>query len=192
MKYFLLLISVHLISFIHAQEKQIKDISDIYKTVTASIDSAEKDADYMMYGPYYCNQLLVNTGNKPWRAVGIYEKNIKFWYIDEPNHNKEIDVEKNGIGVLRKISTVVHSTYTENSEYLFNEKGQLIFFYYKYNYNNGDPETQEYRFYFSKNILIKYIATVPPTTTDKFYKKEDFNKVLKKAKQYQAMFLNSF
>ena len=112
MKYFLMLLCMHFISSTRAQDKQIKQIDAEYKPVSAWTDSSEKDTDDEMDEPYYCNQLLVNTGNKPGRAVCIYGKTVKFWYTDNPDQNTEENAGKDGVGVLKKMTETTNSTYT--------------------------------------------------------------------------------
>ncbi|HPI00278.1 MAG TPA: hypothetical protein PK772_08110 [Chitinophagaceae bacterium] len=188
MKYTLTLFFTLIISSsIYAQSEKIKQIRSDYEETTAAINSCDDDPECT----FYCNQFTINSNNKAWRAVGIYNKTIKFWYTDQPDMNTEGGAGKDGIGVLKKITITTKSTYTENLEYLFDDKGQLQFFYYTYAYNTQDPEKQEYRFYFSNNKLLYFTEKTDKSVKNKNYKKQSWLQILKDAKKYQTTFLNT-
>jgi hypothetical protein len=95
----------------------------------------------------YCNELVVNKGDKPWPAVGIYQTVFKFYYTYG-------DREKNPYpDRLMKVTIATRrSDRKEYAEYLFNPAGQLIFHYDKKD-EEGAPV--ERRYYFSAERLIR-------------------------------------
>jgi hypothetical protein len=95
----------------------------------------------------FCNELVVNKGDKPWPAVGIYQTIFKFYYTYG-------DREKNPYpDRLMKVTVATRrSDQKEYAEYLFNPAGQLIFHYEKKD-EEGTPV--ERRYYFSSERLIR-------------------------------------
>jgi hypothetical protein len=178
---------VNVFYFSQAQDK-VQSIRTLYQKVNESIAACKGEECSL-----FCNEVTVNSKNKSWRAVGIFKQNIQFWYSDQPEFYKESYPEQgeNGVGALEKINVETKSTYKENKEFLF-EEGKLVFFYYTYAYNQEPMQKQEYRFYFSNDQLIKFIATTSVAEKDRMYKEKDWKIVLSGAKEYQKLFLKTF
>lgn len=94
----------------------------------------------------YCNELIVNKGDKSWPAVGIYRTVVKFYYTFG-------DREKNPYPnrLLKITVTTKRSDRHEYAEYLFNPAEQLIFYYEK----DGESSQSERRYYFASERLIR-------------------------------------
>jgi len=94
----------------------------------------------------YCNELVVNKGDKPWPAVGIYRTVLMFYYTFG---DREKDPYPNR---LLKITVMTNrSARQESAEYLFNPGGQLIFYFEK---GEEDPQAER-RYYFASERLIR-------------------------------------
>lgn len=174
-------------TFSQAQDKT-QPIRTLYQKVNEAIAACKNNECEM-----YCNELVVNSKNNQWRAVGVFKKIIQFWYTDQPEFYKEEYPEQGetGVGALQKVVIETKSTYRENIELLF-DKGNLVFFYYNYAYNQEPTEKQEYRFYFSNDQLVKFIANTAVSESDRTYKEKEFQIILDMAKEYQKLFLKSF
>jgi hypothetical protein len=94
----------------------------------------------------YCNELVINKGDKSWPAVGIYRTIVKFYYTFG---DREKDPYPNRL--LKITVTTKRSDRHEYAEYLFNPLGQLIFYYEK----DGESLPTERRYYFAAGRLIR-------------------------------------
>ena len=124
-------------------DKRIEAIRRLSKQVNEQIEESERVEEGT---GIYCNELIVNKGDKSWTAVGIYRTVIKFYYTYG-------DREKNPYPnrLLKITVTTRRSDRHEYAEYLFNTAEQLIFHYQK----DGESATSEIRNYFAGETLIR-------------------------------------
>ena len=158
----------------YSQNSDIKNIRNHYVEINGLIEKCNKEGECALYQ----NTIKINSNNGSWRAVGRYSKNITFWYEDDPKLCDECG--ENGIGVLRKIEIEEQSgVYKFNYELIF-EKGNLIFYYSK----NGN----EYRYYFKKSMLIRYMENSEIITKDKI-QSSTIETIKKEGRRLQQLFL---
>lgn len=124
-------------------DKRIDEIRRLYEQVNAQIVESESVAEGT---GVYCNELLVNKGDKSWPAVGIYRIAYKFYYTFG---DREKDPYPNRL--LKITVTANRSDRQESAEYLFNPTGQLVFYFEK----NDENTPAERRYYFAANRLIR-------------------------------------
>ena len=124
-------------------DKRIEAIRRLSMQVNEQIEESERVEEGT---GIYCNELIVNKGDKSWPAVGIYRTVIKFYYTFG-------DREKNPYPnrLLKITVTTNRSDRQEYAEYLFNPAGQLIFHYEK----GSDKTDSERRYYFASERLIR-------------------------------------
>lgn len=127
-------------------DKRVEEIKRLYTQVNEQIAESERVEEST---GVYCNELVVNKGDKSWPAVGIYRTVVKFYYTFG---DREIDPYPNRL--LKITVTTKRSARQEYAEYLFNPVGQLIFYYEKKD-DEGSPA--ESRLYFAANRLIRRI-----------------------------------
>lgn len=173
---------------IYAQTNEILEIKKYYGQIEALISKATAEGEEH-YGGLFCNKLTINEYNNSWRAVGVYNKVVQFWYNEDPSFNPE---EINPLNCLQKIAVDWKSSANNYSEeYLF-KNGKLIFYYY--NYKEEDSAKKEHRLYFSKNILIKYlIGDKEKNINNLSDEQRNITRLsLKQAKHYQDLFISTF
>jgi hypothetical protein len=126
-------------------DKRVEDIRSLYTSTNSAIEVAEKEAPY---SEIYVVELTVNKTGNQYPAVGTYSNISKFYYT---HGNREKDPYPTR---LLKISVVTkRSAMITNSEFLFNEAGQLVFGYVR----TDGVEKRETRLYFAAGQLIKML-----------------------------------
>ena len=142
MKSVLSLIFIILInSSLFAQDDIIEEIKGQYYSVT------ENDEDYYKYHDITMNFILP--------AVGEKTKTIRFYHESsqaDPERDP-YDMNYSLIKVEVKFNISASSFYTY--EYLYNNKGQLIFYFYKV---EGAYDNYQKRYYYNNENLIKCIV----------------------------------
>ena len=128
-------------------DKRIEEIRRLDRQANEQIAESERVEEGT---GLYCNELVINKGDKSWPAVGIYRTVFKFYYTFG-------DREKNPYPnrLLKITVTTKRSDRREYAEYLFNPAGQLIFYYEKKD-DEGSPA--ERRYYFANERLIRRMA----------------------------------
>jgi hypothetical protein len=137
-----------------AQDDPVSAIQKRYAQVRETIAAALKAEKEGAGAGLYATELVTNSHNAPWRAVGNYRKAITFWYTDQPEFavNDNLPPE----GVLAKIDVRIEAAARrENEEYLF-DKGKLIFYFHRMQY--GDEPVQEARFYYRDGKVIRALS----------------------------------
>ncbi len=182
--FFLLLIG--LVSSISLNLKaQMKDsqvvlkIRDQYQKLGEAIARCENEDDTPC--GYYLNVLKTNQIGEPWPAVGTYQTEQKFWYSrDESSEVPAYTLHKIEVSIQR-------SARNEHLEYLFDAKGQLLFFFFKL---EGDAETsQAFRLYFENGMLETYKEKIGAKELDyAYYTKDDGRLIQEKAKRMMEKF----
>lgn len=150
-------ISVFIISFLitislYAQHDRVLEIRDYYKTVKAHSGNAEQDSIW-----YYSDQVVRNSNNLQWRAIGVFNDTITFWYSDlmessmkDGNHNTD-----SSWALVLVTSSKQMSGIMQYSEWLFKD-GEFLFHYDKMNGYDAES-TWEYRYYFDNGKLIRFM-----------------------------------
>lgn len=123
-------------------EKSIEEIRKIYQAVNKQIAECEENGDT---STTFLTELVVNKNKGSYPAVGIYKTAVKFYYTFG-------DREKNPYPerLLKIMMTTNRSNRTESSEFLFNENGQIIFYFEK-------KDDMESRVYFELEKPIKIL-----------------------------------
>ncbi len=182
--FFFLLIAQYSALYAQSEEQLIENIRSLYKNTNEQIAEAIKQSSGL-----YCNELVVNKHSASWRAVGNYQKKVRFWYDDDP-FIADCDNPEGGCReVLKKIEENIASTYSWNYEYLF-ESGKLVFCFAKYSYQNSN--NQEFRFYFHDNKLIRYLEKRDNQSEEFMYSKKDADKIQQQAEELMKLFLSTF
>lgn len=133
---------------------------------------------------YYLDLLSVNKRNAPWAAVGIFQSEQQFWYYSyEGDEGSKMQLAKINIASSR-------SDRKEHEEFLFDEQGNLCFYFFKM--TGSDAKTQEARFYFKDGILVEYLENISPEEKDyQQWGKAQANDVLEYANRMLQQFENS-
>ncbi len=171
---------------VFSQNQDVQHIRDVYQEVNNQIKECKTAEEAGEPCGFYNSKIVINANNQPWRAVGNYKKHESYWHTDDPGMADMMEV--NPASMLSKVSSQTNSTYELYEEYLF-EDGQLIFYYYSYNY--GDEGKEEYRFYFKDQQLISFVKK-NETEDEDTYSKEDAEKILKLADKKIQTFINMF
>ncbi len=168
--------------YVHAQN-EVSEIRSYYNTIGKQIIQCKTDKENCQL---YSNLNITNTGNLSWRASGTYKKEVQFWYNDSPRNCEECG--KEGINVLKKVmSSEIAGLYTTYKEWLYKD-GKLIFYYIK---TTGE-KTEEYRYYYQDDSLIKHLETGNTIKSDDKSIKIYSEMILQKAKILQQQFLLNF
>lgn len=156
-------------------DKRIEEIKKIYLETGDKIKECEENGEY---SSVFLSELTVNKNNGSYPAVGIYNSVFKFYYTYG-------DREKNPYpNRLLKIETETkRSANIEKFEYLFNLKGQLIFYFEK-------KEVEETRFYFINEKPIRMLIGDKQFNIEKEYR-EKVNSIFTEKKRLLEIFNNS-
>lgn len=141
---------------VSAQQDKVLEIRKIYQEVKTWVNAS--DPDSVMYSGFHCDKVLRNTNNSQWRAVGNFSDTITFWYRDlmEAAMSEGNTAEDSSWALALVTQNQNISVTSSYREWLFLD-GQLIFAYEKM--NGYDTETSwEYRYYFNKGKLIRFMS----------------------------------
>lgn len=131
-------------------EAALKDIRSHYYSLNEQIDQCAKaTADAPC--PLYIDEVVLNSKNSPWPAVGIYSKTLTYYYDQAPEfalmeHQDELH------GLQKIVVVLTASAREEYAEYLLKE-GRVVF---KYTKEYWEGELYESRLYFDQGRLFKY------------------------------------
>lgn len=125
-------------------QSEIQPIRAAYQEIGAQIKECKNSIDPC--GLYLATWEL-NKDGEPWRAVGNHNQTFEFWYIERED-------EPMTYQPLKVMATRVVSAYKIYEEWLFNEKGDLLFYYLK---DESDENQPEKRYYFNNGELIQTI-----------------------------------
>lgn len=135
--------------FISAQttEKTVEKILAYYNEVSEKAKAAETEDDQGEFGELIMNELVINKRGHQWRAVGQFRETYKFFYktTGESMYPETLVLVK----VERKVSD---RSYTE--EYLYNEKGALLFYFQKAENDTEVPAERTVYFNLGRAIRI--------------------------------------
>ena len=160
-------------------DRRIEAIRRLSTQINEQIEESERVEES---NGVYCNELVVNKGNKSWPAVGIYRTVVKFYYTFG-------DREKNPYPTrLLKITvTTNRSDQHEYAEYIFNPTGRLIFYYEK----DGESAQSERRYYFASERLIRRMTGKRLVDIRSQEAMEAVKEVLTENSKLQRFFLSS-
>lgn len=161
------------VSFSFSQtEKRIEEIRKIYQEVNKKAAECEENGDT---STTFLTEMIVNKNSGPYPAVGIYKTTVKFYYTFG-------DREKNPYPdrLLKITVTTNRSNRTESSEFLFDEKGRLIFYFEK-------KDDVERRVYFEVEKPIKFLQGEKIILTNA----ELIKAILGESKKLTGIFRNS-
>jgi len=132
---------------IHAQteDKRVIDIRSLYTSTNSAIEVAEKEAPY---SEIYVVELTVNKTGNQYPAVGTYSNISKFYYTYGDREKDPYPSRLLKITVVTKRSAMI-----TNSEFLFNEAGQLVFGVVRVD----GTRQRETRMFFAAGQLIKML-----------------------------------
>lgn len=129
-------------------DKTVEKIRTYYNDVSEKARLAETEDDQGEFGDLVMNELVINKRGHQWRAVGQFRETYKFFYktTGESMYPETLVM----VAVERKVSD---RSYTE--EYLYNEKGMLVFYFQKA--ENDDQVPAERRVYFNLGKAIRIV-----------------------------------
>ena len=116
-----------LMLFVGSAAAQTDRRIDALKKLVQKIDEdiAKNEAE-PEYSNIYQTELAVNKGNGSYPAVGIYRPVVKFYYT---YGDREKDPYPNRL--MKIVVSIDRSDRHEQSEFTFNEAGQLVFYFEK-------------------------------------------------------------
>lgn len=157
-------------------EKRIEEIRKVYQEVNKKAAECEVNGDT---STTFLTEMIVNKNDGSYPAVGIYKTTVKFYYTFG-------DREKNPYPdrLLKIMVTTNRSDRTENSEFLFDEKGGLIFHFEK-------KDDLEKRVYFNLEKPIKILQGEKTLPVSNKQEAESVKIILKEMSKLVKIFLNS-
>ena len=147
---FLLLLSVCVSA--QTTDKAVEKIRSVYTSVAEKAKLAEADPEHGQLDELFLNELVVNKLDHQWRAVGRHVLTYKFFYKVMAG-DSEGHMYPDQLVMVRVIKQVSNRTYTE--EYLYSDKGALIFYFQRA--ENDDQTPAERRVYFSGVKAIRLV-----------------------------------
>lgn len=145
-------------------EQQVGKIRQLSTDTNKQIDEGLEDKTSGFH--YAAMTIGGERDGQQWSAVGTMETRDEFYFVCESGQieNCGADMRKN----VRKIvsSYKAAADLSSNSEFLFNEAGELVFVFKRSNVERADGATVEQRYYFHKNKLIRIVQD--GKTRDKF------------------------
>jgi len=123
-------------------DKTVEKIRTYYTDIAEKARLCEIDDDRGQFGELFMNELVVNKRNHQWRAVGIHNLSLKFFYRGGDSEKHMYPDRLVMVKAERKESNRVY-----NEEYLYSDAGVLMFYFQKA--ENDDQTPGERRIYFS-------------------------------------------
>ncbi|MDD8026853.1 MAG: hypothetical protein PHI34_10080 [Acidobacteriota bacterium] len=151
--------------------------------IEARIATANKEAEGMSPGGFYCTETWINSRNGSWRAVGNYYQKIQFWHTDEPGFAAAEGLPEKAVLVKAEVHEAA-AIRTYYRDFLFDD-GRLVFVYIKE--RSGDGPFEERRYYFDKGKLFRF-----QLGTEVKAEVPDAAAILREAESLQARFLALF
>lgn len=134
-----------------AQESEIKKIREMYNSYNQKISEQGNDLQ-----PELPLKIVIKSGITE-RAVGPVEKSVTFYYDRKENvENSKFSYAD----ILRKIILIDEASWKSYTEFLFDEKGKLVFAYSKH--DGYIYDCREERYYFKSGELIRIILNTNP------------------------------
>ena len=139
--------------FIGFATRQSTEIREYYKDIKSHTEYATDDSE-----SYYSDQIVRNNKNLQWRALGIYQDTISFWYKDlhEASQQENNKSQDSAWALVMVTSSTQMSVVEHYQEWLFKD-GKLIFHFDKMT-GYDEESSWEYRYYFNNNKLIRTLS----------------------------------
>jgi hypothetical protein len=165
-----------------AQTGTVEHIRETYAEVNIGIGQCSGKSPEAC--GYFLTTIAVNAQQHPWPDVGIYHVTTQLWSTIVPS------TEGEAVG-LRKVNVeTARSDRQEHEEYLFDDQGQLMFYYFKLTMEKD--VLAEHRFYFSDGALIAYKEKVVADEAEpRNYAESDAGQVRKQGAAMQDLFKSS-
>jgi hypothetical protein len=164
-------------------DERIAAVRKLYAQVQERIALADREARTGSAPGFYSNEIIINSRNGSWRAVGNYWRKTTYWYTDQPEFVRAEGEPEESALVKAEVDEKA-AVATEHWEYLF-DKGRLVFAFHKRKAGQEAPE--EMRWYFFEGALISYMIG-----TKMGSEKCDIGPILKQAAARQREFLAQF
>jgi hypothetical protein len=163
-------------------EAQVEAIRREYVRVNQLIEKAQPCREKgENYESIFCTEIDVNKGGRSrnnYPAVGTYEEVHRFFYDYGKEEGEYPDT------LVKATSTSYNAARRYNAEFLFNQEGELIFYYSK-----AEADKQpEVRCYFAKGAPIRLIKD---GVTIAHFSKDDttrINEIISNAKKIKELF----
>lgn len=137
-------------AFSQPAERRAETIRLRYAEITEKVRLAETDDDAAATGEIVVNELTVNARNRQWRAVGIFNTNLKFFYT---GGDTEKSLYPDRLVFVKMTGNI--SARIVYDELLFSDSGELKFHFRR---ADGDrPHPNETRIYFEKGRAFRII-----------------------------------
>lgn len=176
-------LTILLIAFLQicvsAQDKRIENIREVYRKTNDLIAKAEKN---FKESEIFVTEMIVNKGETSYPAIGIFRKEVKFYYtygdrLENPYPNR----------ILKIVAVTTRSAVSELDEYYFNAKGEFVFNRSKL--VGGDTES---RLCFDKGKIIRFLVGEDDITKMNFRRQGAIvQETLDKQKILVSIFKNS-
>lgn len=131
-------------------DKTVENIRSYYNDIAEKCRLASTDEDRGQVGGIFVNELNMNSRGHQWRAVGIYNQDIRFYYRSLDTEDHLYPDQLVFVVIERKVSARKY-----HEEYLFSAAGELVFYYFKA--DGSDEKPSETRMYFSGPRAIRII-----------------------------------
>lgn len=161
-------------------EKQIDAIKQIYKETNEKIAECEENGEY---SSTFLSELVVNKNNGSYPAVGIFNSVFKFYYT---YGNREKNPYPNRL--LKIVIETKRAANSEKYEYLFNQNGQLIFYFES---KNEAEKIKERRVYLVAEKPIKFLNDEKSARLNNRETVEAVKIILGEKRKLAVMFENS-
>ncbi len=162
----------------------VASIRDRYKSVSEKVRLCEQDDDHATGGELFVNELVVNSRDHQWRAVGIYKQTVRFFFRGGDTERSMYPDELVFIKTERRSSVRVY-----REEFLFSPAGDLLFFFRAA--ENDDDEPRETRVYFSRSRPIRIIDDSTTRDNLSVRDREKAKAVLADATNLRSVFIRS-
>lgn len=130
-------------------DRSTETIQKYYKDVAEKARLCETDDDRGQFGELFMNELVVNKRDHQWRAVGIYNQKLKFFYKGGDSEAKPYPDQLIFAVFERRLS---NQRFRE--EWLFSDTGELMLFTYK---AESEESQNESRIYYSRGKAIRTV-----------------------------------
>ncbi len=173
---------------VKAQEKDVAQIRCMYEEVGKRIELSEQGVEESSYAGITCNELVVNSNDHMWPAVGNYQATYKFYYDNAQTEGHHYPDRLRKVVLKSKMSD--RSYYTE---YLFNEAGALVFYYAKPQEPplGDEPPAPEQRLYYAGGRAIRIVKGQKTSDRLNAQELELARKVLATGRQIKEFFARS-
>ena len=176
-----------------AQNAQIEETRRLYDQTNRIIKNAErafakvKPEDDAADTEIYLTEVYFNKGKTIYPGTGPFRTETKFFFTMG-------DGAERFVGKLLKIVRITRDLgEVRYEEWLYNAKGELIFYFENPDLENTDPESLERRIYFSGGKMIRYqVGDKTQGNSPLFQNKTEIvQEVLDESKKLQSVFKNS-